>query len=333
MRQARWTQDGIEVLDVEPGPLRQGWVRLRVLANGICGSDLHFYRRELPPLEGTVPGHELVGTPLDGPRGLADDLYAVEPLTRCGHCDFCVSGNPQLCGSLRVIGIHENGGMSEFVDVPRYCLHAIVPAVPPLLASMAEPLAVAVRGTHLARLDASSRVLVLGAGSIGLLVGLLCRDRAARVAITARHPQQRNAAARLGLEAVTESELEPWALEYAPDVVIETVGGSADTLAQAVRLCRPAGRVIVLGVFLGDRPLNALLLMLKEIRVIGSNTYGTTRRGPEFRAAVELLARHRAELEPLQTHQFGLASLKGAFDCAADKRSGSIKVTIEPASS
>lgn len=330
MQQARWTRDGIELVDAEAGPVPEGRVRLRVLANGICGTDLHLYRRELPPLEGSVPGHEMVGVPVDGPPGLVDGLYAVEPRVWCGGCDFCGAGDHHLCPNGSVIGIQDPGGLAEWVDVPRASLHPVDTSLPLLVASLAEPFAVAVRSVRLAELGMDSRVLVLGAGSIGLLAGLIARDRAARVAISARYPHQREAARRLGLEALEEGEVDQWAATYGPDAVIETVGGIADTLAQAVHVCRPSGRVVVLGVFAGERSLNAIEFMAKELSLIGSNTYGSTRRGSEFRAAVELLPRYRAELEPLQTHQFRLSLLNDAFKCALDKHSGAIKVTVMP---
>jgi L-iditol 2-dehydrogenase len=199
------------------------------------------------------------------------------------------------------------------------------------VAAIAEPLAVCVRAIHLARIEPGSRVLVIGAGSIGLLSGMLARDPASEVAVTARHPQQREAAERLGLTALTEADASTWAADRAPDVVIETVGGAADTLEQSVQACRPGGRVVVLGVFAGSRSIDALGLMAKEITVIGSNTYGTGPRGPEFRVAVDLLPRYAAEIAPLQTHRFDLAQVEDAFACAADKSKGAIKVTVQVA--
>ena len=70
--------------------------------------------------------------------------------------------------------------------------------------------------------------------------------------------------------------------------------------------------------------------MMKELTIIGSNTYGTGRRGLEFRAAVDLLPRYRSEIEPLLTHRFPLTRVADAFECAANKQTGAIKVTIEP---
>jgi threonine dehydrogenase-like Zn-dependent dehydrogenase len=327
---AGWTQSGIEVVDVEPPPLRSGWVRLRVVGCGICGTDLHLWRRELPAPVGGCPGHEIAGVPVDGPDGVREQLHAVEPTTWCGRCDACVSGRRHLCATGRLLGIALPGGIAELVDAPAECLHPVAASVPETVASLAEPVAVCVRALHLAELETDSRVLVIGAGTIGLLAALLARDRAGETAIVVRHAHQAECARALGVAPVPEADAAAFARAHSPDVVIETVGGHADTLVQAVQLARAAGRVVVLGVFSGVRPVDALGLLLKEITLIGSNTYGTGRRGPEFRAAVELLPRYASELAPLLTHRFPLARVAEAFATAADKKSRAIKVTITP---
>ena len=328
MLQSKWTDDGIELAEVEPGPLAPGHVRLKVAACGICGSDLHSFRHFLPTRPGDTPGHEVVGTVLDGPAGLADVLYAVEPHTRCGVCDLCLSGKHHLCNEGALIGTRIPGGMSEFVDAPAYTVHPVDPSVAPLPASFAEPLAVCVRAVTMARLEVDSRVLVIGAGAIGLLAALLARDRCARVAISARYEHQRRAAADLGVEAVAEADLMSWASENGPDVVFETVGGEADTIGQAVKAVRKSGRVIVLGVFTGEVSLNGLLLVVKEVELLGSVLYGPSRRGSDFAAAVSLLPRFQPDLAPLQTHQYPLRAIHQAFDTALDKTTGAIKVTL-----
>ena len=330
MKQARWTVDGVELFDVDPEALRPGWVRLKVAACGICGSDLHTLHNRMMRFPGASPGHEMVGHPLDGPAGLADTLYAIEPRSWCGDCEFCVQGERHLCTSGQLLGVTAPGGLAEFVDAPAAALHPVPAAVTELVASLAEPLAVCVRALHQAELQLESRVLVIGAGSIGLLAGLLARDRSECVAIAARHPQQRALARELGLLPLAEEEVAAWAAEYGPDVVIETVGGLADTVNQALLCCRAGGRVVVLGVFAEPRELNLLVLVVKELRLVGSNTYGSDRRGAEFGTAVALLPRYADELRRLQTHQFPLARVGDAFVCADDKASGAIKVTLVP---
>ena len=330
MRQARWTENGVEVAEVAPPELPPDWVRLRVAACGICGTDLHLWRRELAAPLGIAPGHEMTGTPLAGPRGLADGLYAVEPIHVCAVCDFCVSGRRQLCEKLSIIGVLRPGGLADFVDVPADAVHLVHPSVSPLVASFAEPLAVCVRGISLARLSDDSRVLVIGAGAIGLVSGMLARDRAREVAITARHPQQREAARRLGLVPLAESEVKAWVAAAQPDVVIETVGGHGATLLDATRWCRAGGRIVVLGIFSSRAEISAFNIATRELEIVGSNMYGMGRRGPQFRSAVRLLPRYAAELAALQTHQFGLDQIEEAFRCAGDKTSGAIKVTVVP---
>jgi threonine dehydrogenase-like Zn-dependent dehydrogenase len=331
VRQARWTADGLELAELEPPPLREGWVRVQVQACGICGTDLHLWRRELPAPAGGCPGHEIAGIPLAGPRGTPERLHAVEPRIWCGRCELCASGARHLCARGGLLGISHPGGLADVVDAPAACLYPVADSISPALAALSEPLAVCVRALHLARPDVDSRVLVIGAGTIGLLAGMLARDRAAEVALCTRYAHQDDAAKALGIASVRESEVAAWAREHAPDVVIETVGGHADTLSVAIASCAPTGRVVVLGVFAGPRPVDARALVLKEVAVIGSNTYGTTRRGSEFRAAVDLLPRHASELAPLLTHRFPLARVSEAFACAADKRNAAIKVTVTPA--
>lgn len=327
MRQAQWGERGVGLVEVRPGPVPADWIRLRIAACGICGSDLHFYRRDFPP-PGIAPGHEMVGYPIDGAQGLEDGLYAVEPLQRCGHCAFCRAGTYNRCPEMRLFGVAADGGLADFVDVPAYTAFRVDSELPPVVASLAEPLAVCVRATELARIEPGSRVLVLGAGTIGLLTGLLVRERASAVTVTVRHPQQREAARHLGLEVLDESELFAWAAEQPPEVIFETVGGRADTLQQAVGSCAPGGRIVVVGVFGGNREINALALMMKEITLLGSSVYARGAHGSDFGTAVSLLPGLREELSSLQTHQFPLEELEQAFATANDKQSGSIKVTL-----
>jgi threonine dehydrogenase-like Zn-dependent dehydrogenase len=297
-------------------------VRLRVAACGICGSDLHRFRGEIAPEPGSVPGHEVVGR-------AGADLYAVEPRWRCGACALCRAGKPHLCPAGGIFGVHAPGGLAEWIDVPGYALHAIPEGVEPLLASLAEPLAVAVRAVERARIEPGRRLLVLGAGSVGLLCGLVARRRGARVAISARHPAQREAALRLDLEPLDESGVARWAASGPPDAVIETVGGRARTLELAIGTCASAGRIVVLGVFSAPAPIDALALMARELDLVGSNTSGYE-HGGDFARAVALLAPLAAELALLRTHRFPLREIETAFRTAADKRSGALKVVLQP---
>ncbi len=331
MRRAVWSTEGLDVVEVEPGPLEPGWVRLRVEACGICGSDLHFWHGHLRRPLGTSPGHELVGTVVDGPAGLADARYAVSPHVTCGACEFCRAGQTNLCGRGGPgLGLGRDGGLAELVDAPLGNLAPIPDGVDPVIASLTEPLAVTVRGVGLARPEPASRVLVHGAGTIGLCAALVARDRAAEVAVTARHPHQRAAAERLGVTVLAEDEGVAWAKERRPDVVVESVGGGADTIGDAIRAVRRGGRVVVLGTFSEPRTVDLQRLMMKEVALLGSFCYGSGEREPEFATAARLTGRWSDELAGLSTHRFDLAEVADAFATADDKSTGAIKVTLTP---
>lgn len=331
MRRAVWTEDGLEVIDTDPGPLEAGWVRLRVEACGICGSDLHFWHGHLPRPLGTSPGHELAGTVVDGPSGLADVRYAVSPNVVCGTCIFCTTGRTNLCNRGGPgIGLGRDGGLAELVDAPLRNLAPIPDAVDAVTASLTEPLAVTVRGIGRADVQPDHRVLVLGAGTIGLCAALVARDLAAAVAITARHPHQRAAAERLGVTVLGEDEAIAWGKENRPDLVVESVGGTAGTLGDAVRVVGRGGRIVVLGTFGEPQPVDLQRLMMKEVSLLGSFCYGEGQREPEFTTAARLTGRWRTELAALTTHRLPLARVVDAFGAAMDKTSGAIKVTLVP---
>ncbi len=331
MRRALWTTDGLDITEVEPGPLAEGWARLRVAACGICGSDLHWWHGSMPRPLGTAPGHELAGTVIDGPAGLDDVLYAVSPNVSCGRCQFCAVGRTHLCDHAlgRGLGMGADGGLSEQLDVPVVNL-APVTTDDPVIASLTEPLAVALRGVSLGDIAPDSRVLVLGAGTIGLGAALLARDLAAEVAITARHPHQAAVAEGMGVTVLGEADGITWAKDRGADVVIESVGGSAPTLDEAVKACRKGGTIVLLGAFTEPRPVDLSKLMMKELRLQGSFCYGSTTRGSEYAAAAQLTGRHEADLRAMTTHQFPLDAVTDAFETAAHKSSGAIKVTILP---
>ena len=331
MRRATWTEDGLDVIEMEPPPLAEGWTRLRVQACGICGSDLHFWHGQVPRPLGTAPGHEIAGTVIDGPPGLPDARYAVSPNVCCGRCDFCTTGRTNLCrrGGYG-IGLGRDGALADFVDAPAVNLAPIPDNVDAVIASLTEPLAVSLHGLGQANLVTDTTVLVLGGGTIGLCAALIARDRAGLVAITARHPQQRAAAEQLGVTVLGEGDALPWAKEHRPDVVVESVGGVADTIDVAVRAVRRGGRVVLLGSFGTPKPIDLQTLMMKEVALLGSFCYGTGDREPEFATAARLTGRWRDELRPMATHQFALADVATAFHTAGDKATGAIKVTIVP---
>jgi threonine dehydrogenase-like Zn-dependent dehydrogenase len=115
------------------------------------------------------------------------------------------------------------------------------------------------------------------------------------------------------------------------DVVIETVGGTANTIEEACFSVRRGGSVAVLGLFTNAPTLPALAFLAKEIRLIGSMTYSRSERRADFDLALELLAAAPEKFRALITHRFALADIRQAFEVAGDKRSGCVKVAVQAA--
>ncbi len=320
-----------QAAEQKPGP---GEVRLLVERCGVCGSDLHAFRghSERPV---ACPGHEIsgvveaLGTGVAGVR--EGDRVAVEPLVRCGRCRHCRGGNYHLCGRLSLCGVSAPGGMSTQIVVPDYAVFRLPSSLDFELGALAEPTAVAVHGARLGGVRAGSRVLVLGAGTIGLVAAAAARHLGAEyVAISARHPQQKELALALGVDEV----LDPHALRTTgekPDVVIETVGGQATTVADGMLAVARGGTIVVIGLFEKTPEFDPGVMVLKEVRLVGSMVYNRPAGGrADFDVALECIDAHAEAMRRLVTHTFPLRDVQHAFETAADKASGAVKVMLAP---
>jgi 2-desacetyl-2-hydroxyethyl bacteriochlorophyllide A dehydrogenase len=322
-----------EVARPEPGP---GEVVLAVGACGICGTDLHWYQGEFPAPP-VCPGHEIAGTVAMVGAGVTalkeGDRATVEGIASCGHCRYCLSGDYHYCTSLRMPGLSMPGGFADYLAMPaRHCF--AVGSMDIATASLGEPLGVAVHGVRISGLRIGHRVLVLGAGTIGLACVVAARaGGAGEILVTARRPQQKAAALALGADRVfddsDEAALYAAAGESPVDVVLESVGGTANTLDVAARACRPGGTICLLGVYTKPVAFPALIAVARELTIKGSLVYNRSGSRADFDVVVDLLQRNGAQLaDTLITHRFPLDRVGEAFANAADKKSGSIKVTI-----
>ena len=333
-------EKSFEVREVERPAVEPGRVLVRVRNCGICGSDLHFYRGEFPAAPGLRLGHEISGEVAElgeGVSGLSErQPVAIEPVEVCRDCDLCRTGRYQLCPGRKFLGTVLPGAFAEYITVPDYTVHPLPEGVDFEVGALVEPLAVSVHGLRQVGLSFGERVAVLGSGTIGLMALVAARAMGASdVFVTARYPHQAEAARALGASHVVdanENALEELRAAFAgrpPEVVVETVGGHADTLNEAVALAAPSGRVSVLGLFTEPKTLNAMMVVLKEIRLFGGITYGRPSARSDFEVALEIARDHAGDLKRLVTHRVALRDIEAGFVTAADKSQASIKVTVE----
>jgi threonine dehydrogenase-like Zn-dependent dehydrogenase len=310
MRAVRHTSAGPTVVTV-PEPEGDG-VRVDVVASGICSSDLLGVSFAPEPV---TLGHEFSART---PSGAA---VAVLPNAPCGECDRCVAGDDQLCRELRptIHGFFRDGGMADAVVVRQSSLVPLPSGVDVRDACLVEPLAVALHTAH--RLDRrpGERVLVVGAGVIGLSCIAVLRDLGFEVDVEARHPHQQQAAEALGARVGASGEY---------DGVIEAAG-SQRALDGAVEWTRPGGTIAIAATY-GAGVTIGVDLSLKEVTLRPAFTYGHHHGRREFDEAAEILGRVPDFPGVVVTHRFPLDVAALAFRVAADRASGAIKVVLEP---
>ncbi len=323
----------IEIVEAERRDPGSEEIRVAVERCGICGSDLHFFHGH-QPVPPHCPGHEISGiveATGSAARGIKEgDRVAIEPLVRCGTCRHCKAGNYHLCPTLQIHGLMLPGGMATSVVVPDYAAHQLPAGLSAEVGALVEPLAVTVHALRLAGAGRETPVLILGAGSVGLLAVVAARHlEAPFIAITGRHPHQRDLAAALGADQVLDPG-EVFSIREAPRAVIETVGGNAQTVSDAVQVIDRGGTVAVVGLFDATPEFSPLFMLIKEVRLVGSMIYNAPGGKSDFEVALDIAAEREADLRRLVTHTLPLVEAQRAFETAADKSTGAVKVLIDP---
>ena len=340
MRRVVVTAPGtVQVVGVPRPDLRPGEARVRMTVTGVCGSDVHACHGTHPfvPLP-YQPGHEVVGvvTELDDETGAdagvrVGDRVTVEPTLPCLTCKMCRTGRSNICENLRFFGCgYEQGGMADEFTVPASRLHVIPDDVDDLDAALIEPLATPVHAVRLAG-DVSGRaVVVLGAGTIGLLVLKALRHAGAgRIVMTDVLAAKRELALELGADAVVDAarpdvaDAMRAALGESADVVLDCVAVQS-TLDLGVELIGRGGTLVVVGV--AARPVTVPLPVIqdRQIRIQGSATY----LPDDYDRSLEIIRSGEVTAADFITARFPMSDAADAFAAAAD--GDDIKVIVTP---
>jgi (R,R)-butanediol dehydrogenase/meso-butanediol dehydrogenase/diacetyl reductase len=312
----------------EPGP---GQALVEVAYCGICGSDLHF--RDVPELfpAGTVPGHEFSGRILrvgDGVRGWsAEDRVCVLPFGQCGECASCRAGNEQVCPHAVSNGVGlgsgRPGAYAAQVVVDERMLFSLPDSVDDEAGTLVEPLAVAIRAVELAEVSPDEPAVVLGAGPIGLLTGLVLRQRGVRRALVcSRNPARGERAAGLGLSTISIEEVP----EESPACVFECAGTPA-AAQLGVEVLRPLGRLLLVGLSLAPLDLAAPPIVIKELSIRGVIAY----QRAQFQAAIDMLAAGAIPVDELISEVMPLEEAEEAFQSLTARGTDKLKVLLTPA--
>lgn len=319
-------------------------VVIRLEAGGICGSDLHYFAEggvgNFKLRQPMILGHEAAGTVLRiGPevRSLKEgDRVAVDPSRPCGSCRQCRAGRRNLCRNMRFFGSaarfpHVNGIFADFFVIHEENCHAIPARLSFKAAACAEPLAVAFHAAAQAGSMLGRKVIIMGAGPIGVLVAAVARfGGAERICITDLLDEPLAIARAMGATETVNVKTQPDRIDAFGsdagnfDIVFEA-SGSPRSLASALEVVETGGTIVQIG-HLPSGPTSVSLnrVLAKELKLTGSFRFDR-----EFCAAVEALISGDIDVAPILTHEFTFDELHKAFLTAADRRV-SIKVSLRP---
>lgn len=311
----------VRVREVPEPAVGAGDALIQVHSVGICGSDLHAFHghdeRRPPPL---VLGHEVSGYRIDQGRR---QPVVVNPLVTCGHCAACVRGEENLCATRQIISMPPRpGAFSEQFAIPERNVITLPDSIDLQRAALSEPLAC---GWHAVRLVermvpmplTSLRVLVIGAGAVGLGTALSCRALGVEpVLVVENNPGRRETASAAGFDCV-DSDTAASRLATDIDAVIDAVG-IQPTRALACQVIRPGGALVHIGLGDANAGVDIRRMTLQEIRITGSYTYTMQ----DFRETVDALV--AGQLGPLDW--FEAAALESGAACFARLSRGEVRV-------
>jgi 2-desacetyl-2-hydroxyethyl bacteriochlorophyllide A dehydrogenase len=328
MRAAVWEKPGkVTVTDApDPSP-GHGELVVQVGVCGICGTDVHIADGEFPPTPyPIIPGHEFAGLVVARGEGVPGDWrdgerVAVDPSLFCGHCPACRAGRGNLCANWNAIGDTVNGAFAEYVAVPAVNAYRIPDSVTDNQGALIEPLSCAVHGLRRIGPVIGQDVLLMGAGTMGLLLLQLLNQAGARsVAVVDRKAARLEAATAVGAASVAAdvSELGPRVF----DVAVDATGAPA-AIEAAFRSLERGGRLLIFGVTSGDAEisLSPFRIYNDEITVLGSMAVLNS-----FGAAADLMASGVIETGPLLGQPFALDEFPQAL--ASVRHGEGIKVQV-----
>ena len=300
-----------------PVPVPQpGEALVRVRLAGICSTDLELVKGYLP-FTG-IPGHEFVGDVISAPEGAGDwsgrRVVGDINLT-CGTCEQCLSGRSTHCRKRTVLGIlNHDGAFTEFLSLPVINLHQVPDSVTDEAAVFTEPLAAALEIQQQVHIRPDDRVLVIGAGRLGLLIAETLSLTGCDLKAVTRHERQRKLLTGRGICSIREEDIP----EGKMDVVVEATGSPAGFLL-ARKAVRPRGTIVLKSTYKGEQKADFSSLVVEEITLVGS------RCGP-FLPALRLLKKKKVDPAALIDAQYPLSDGIRAMEHAS--RPGVLKVLL-----
>lgn len=308
----------VELREVPVPSLEPDQVLVKITAIGVCGSDTHFFTEghigDLVVDGPLILGHESAGRIVAVGSAIAADRVgervSIEPQKPCRVCEFCKSGQYNLCPAMEFYGAPgTDGAFSEYAVIQSDFAHSVPDSLSDAASALIEPLSVAIYACRKAGITAGSKVLVAGAGPIGVVITQVAKAFGATVVIVADPVQERrDTVLRFGATRVIDPISEDVAaLDPAVDIFIDA-SGAGRAVQSGIRAVRSGGRVVLVGMGQVDLELPVALVQMREIELTGIYRYANT-----WPLAIELASSGVIDLDSLVTGVFGLGEVAEAL--------------------
>lgn len=329
MKAAQIAQPGqMKIIDTPCPEPAADEVLIRVMASGICGTDIHIFRGEYLGGYPVIPGHEFSGT-VEAvgsrvTRFAPGDRVAVEPNIACDNCEACLNNRQNFCLNWQAVGVTRPGGMAQFTTAPEKAVFAIGD-LPFEAGAFVEPLSCVLHGLERLSPDLADKIAILGAGPIGMLLlqGIRALG-ASRVTMVDKNAGRVQFAAELGADEVLTSLDDLKRDGY--DVVIDATG-AIPVMQRALDFARPGGKVLLFGVPPSGKDLcvEAFQIFHKGLTILSSFT--SVRNSYQ---AIDLLRSGRIQVDQLVSHRLPLEEFQRGIETIERGLEGVKKVQILP---
>ncbi len=335
---ALWCRQVRSTSSNPPPPSRcAGEILVHSVVTGVCGSDTHAAHGRHPFITLPYhPGHEVVGVVAALGPGVdavaVGQRVTVEPDLPCWDCKQCRGGTQNLCENLRFFGCgHDQGGMADYFTIPADRVHVLPDAMSWRAAALIEPMSTPVHAVRIAGGVRDKAVVILGAGTIGLLLLAVVRAHGAkRIVITDPLPAKRSRAVEFGADVALDSTDEDivaharTALGESADVVFDCVA-ITPTVRHAVAMASKGGTVVIVGVPVGDVAIPLPVVQDHQIRIQGSATY----LPQDYAESIRLLADGAVDVDAIVTGEVPLTRAADAYAMSSGGEHVKVLVAVD----
>jgi len=327
--------DELNLVDLDETHAGKDQVLIRVMRGGICGSDMLIYHGKNPFASyPRIPGHEFVGEVVetgDGSRKFKlGDHVVVNPVISCGKCYPCRNGQMNVCTSLQVIGVHCDGGFAQYIAVDESNLFRIPDSMSWDDAVFIEPFSIASNVTSRIGLNGNDRLLIIGAGPIGLTILQVAKMLGSKVAVCDIVDSRLGHALAMGADMVINSgkeDIEAKAADFSdnegPSAIVDAAG-IPGLMASLTRMASPGGRIGILGFSTVISEITQYEITRKELTIVGSRLSNN-----KFPQVIDWMASKKLDPAALLSRKFPISEARQAFDIIDGNKETILKVVLD----